>query len=126
MIGDNDGLKLQPVGGTETEERRSRRQIGVGLADAGTGVAQSNGAIQHRIQHHGGYPIQICNHNLLLADAIHRGMDRTPILPDSCAIIIDEAHKLPETARQMFGTLNRAMEEDSFFNCLWVEGLSSP
>ena len=24
--GDNDGLKLQPVGGTETEERRSRRR----------------------------------------------------------------------------------------------------
>ena len=58
----------------------------------------------------GGYPIQICNHNLLLADAIHRGMDRTPILPDSCAIIIDEAHKLPETARQMFGTTLEAQD----------------
>jgi len=46
---------------------------------------------------------QICNHNLLLADAIHRGTGRRPILSDSGAIIIDEAHKLPETARQMFG-----------------------
>ena len=46
---------------------------------------------------------QICNHNLLLADAIHRSSGRRPILPDACALVIDEAHKLPETARQMFG-----------------------
>ena len=49
------------------------------------------------------YIFQICNHNLLLADAIHRSHDRRPILPDSCCLILDEAHKLPETARQMFG-----------------------
>ena len=55
----------------------------------------------------GQYPFQICNHNLLLADAIHRGTGRQPILPDSLAIIIDEAHKLPETARQMFGVTLR-------------------
>ena len=54
------------------------------------------------------YPFQICNHNLLLADAIHRGTGRQPILPDSLAIIIDEAHKLPETARHMFGVTLRA------------------
>ena len=46
---------------------------------------------------------QICNHNLLLADAIHRGSGRRPILPETAALVIDEAHKLPETARQMFG-----------------------
>ncbi len=51
----------------------------------------------------GRYLVQICNHNLLLADAIHRGSGRKPILPDACALIVDEAHKLPETARQMFG-----------------------
>ena len=56
----------------------------------------------------GQYQFQICNHNLLLADAIHRGTGRKPILPDSRAIIIDEAHKLPETARQMFGVSLRA------------------
>ena len=56
----------------------------------------------------GQYPFQICNHNLLLADAIHRGTGRQPILPDSLAIIIDEAHKLPETARHMFGVTLRA------------------
>ena len=48
------------------------------------------------------YPFQICNHNFLIADAIHRGTGRRPILPENCAIVIDEAHKLPETARQMF------------------------
>lgn len=51
----------------------------------------------------GRYAIHVCNHNLLLADAIHRGSGRRPILPDSCAVVVDEAHKLPETARQMFG-----------------------
>ena len=51
----------------------------------------------------GRYLFQICNHNLLLADAIHRGSGRKPILQDACALIVDEAHKLPETARQMFG-----------------------
>ena len=51
----------------------------------------------------GRYLFQICNHNLLLADAIHRSSGRRPILPDTCALIVDEAHKLPETARQMFG-----------------------
>jgi len=56
----------------------------------------------------GQYPFQICNHNLLLADAIHRRTGRQPILPDSLAIIIDEAHKLPETARHMFGVTLRA------------------
>ena len=51
----------------------------------------------------GRYLFQICNHNLLLADAIHRGSGRRPILPDASALIVDEAHKLPDTARQMFG-----------------------
>lgn len=64
------------------------------------------------------YPFQICNHNLLLADAIHRGMGRTPILPDACAIIIDEAHKLPETARQMFGTTLEAQDIHTLIHSL--------
>ena len=49
------------------------------------------------------FPFQICNHNLLLADAIHRRTGKKPILPEHCALVIDEAHKLPDTARQMFG-----------------------
>jgi len=49
------------------------------------------------------FAFHICNHNLLLADAMQREAGQRPILPNSCAVIIDEAHKLPETARQMFG-----------------------
>lgn len=49
------------------------------------------------------YLFQVCNHNFLIADSIHRGREIAPLLPDCCAIIIDEAHKLPEAARQMFG-----------------------
>ena len=49
------------------------------------------------------YRFQICNHNLLLADASHRAGLKRPILPESCAVIIDEAHKLPEAAHTMFG-----------------------
>ena len=53
------------------------------------------------------YLFQICNHNLLLADAIHRGSGHRPILPDACAWVIDEAHKLPETARHAAGACPR-------------------
>ena len=64
---------------------------------------------------------QICNHNLLLADAIHRGTGRDPILPDACAVIIDEAHKLPDAARQMFGTILEAREIHSLIRSLHRE-----
>ena len=66
----------------------------------------------------GQYLFQICNHNLLLADAIHRSSGRKPILPNVCALIIDEAHKLPETARQMFGVTLEAEDLYSLANHL--------
>lgn len=46
---------------------------------------------------------QICNHNLLLANALHCARDQFPILQPSCAVIVDESHKLGEAARQMLG-----------------------
>lgn len=46
---------------------------------------------------------QICNHNLLMADAIHRRSGKRPILPEHSIVIVDEEHKLPEAAREMFG-----------------------
>jgi len=49
------------------------------------------------------YLFQICNHNLLLADAIHNRHGRRHILRPYCTLIVDEAHKLPAAARQMFG-----------------------
>lgn len=49
------------------------------------------------------YLFQICNHNLLIADAIHRTSGKPPIFPDYCALVMDESHKLPDVAREMFG-----------------------
>ena len=45
--------------------------------------------------------IQVCNHNYLLADAAHRQNGWKPLLKDYQALVIDEAHKLPETVRQL-------------------------
>ena len=47
--------------------------------------------------------LQICNHNYLLADTFHRREEYKPLLADYRALVVDEAHKLPEAARQMFG-----------------------
>ncbi|MCL2409380.1 MAG: ATP-dependent DNA helicase [Oscillospiraceae bacterium] len=52
-----------------------------------------------------GYDFQICNHNYLLADIIHRSKGIKPLLPDYQAIIIDEGHKFLDVARSMYGTL---------------------
>lgn len=67
------------------------------------------------------YLFQICNHNLLLADAIHRSSGRRPILPDTGALVVDEAHKLPETARQMFGVTLEAEDIRSLNHSLRAE-----
>ena len=69
----------------------------------------------------GQYTVQICNHTLLLADLIHRSQKKKSILPDSAAIIIDEAHKLPETARQMFGVTLNAQDFAELIRSLHVE-----
>ena len=45
--------------------------------------------------------IQVCNHNYLLADAFHRQNAWRPLLRDYQAVVIDEAHRLPEAAEQM-------------------------
>ncbi len=50
-----------------------------------------------------GIHFQICNHNYLLADASHRTKGYRPLLSDYRALVVDEAHKLPEAAGQMCG-----------------------
>lgn len=69
--------------------------------------------------------IQICNHNYLLADAIHRHDGYKPLLKNYEALIVDEAHKLPEAARQMYGErltgadlaeLCRLLEKEQYTN----------
>jgi len=74
--------------------------------------------------HTGRFLFHICNHNLLLADAIQYGSGRRPLLPRRAAIVIDEAHKLSEAAWQMFGitvcaddirALITVLKEEQFF-----------
>lgn len=61
--------------------------------------------------------IQICNHNYLLADASHRAKAYRPLLTDYRALIVDEAHQLPEAARQMYGkTLGNDEIKEICFN----------
>lgn len=64
---------------------------------------------------------QICNHNLLVADAIHRSQGKRPIFPEHSVIIVDEAHKLPEAAREMFGMTLTASDIQSMINQLRAE-----
>jgi len=51
----------------------------------------------------GGYDFQVCNHNYLLADILRRSRGEQPLIPDYQAVIIDEAHKFLDAARQMYG-----------------------
>ena len=69
--------------------------------------------------------LQICNHNYLLADAAHRQEGLRPLLNDYQALLVDEAHKLPETARQMYDRslawtdvqeLAKALEREQLFS----------
>lgn len=46
----------------------------------------------------------IVNHNLALADVLCQKSGKSRLFPEHCALIFDEAHKLPETARDMYGT----------------------
>lgn len=46
--------------------------------------------------------VQVCNHNFLLADAEHRLQGIRPLLKEHHILVVDEAHKLPEAARQMY------------------------
>lgn len=46
---------------------------------------------------------QIANHNLVLADVLSRKGGRNRLLPEHGILIFDEAHKLPDAARQMYG-----------------------
>lgn len=63
--------------------------------------------------------IQICNHNYFLADATHRNSGYRPLLKNYQILIIDEAHKLPEAAQQMYG--KRLEKEDIAEICMSLE-----
>lgn len=46
---------------------------------------------------------QITNHNYFLADILHRVNGKRPLLPHYQLVVIDEAHKFLQAARQMYG-----------------------
>jgi len=48
--------------------------------------------------------IQVCNHNYYLADVIRRRKGLSSLLPDHKVVVMDEAHKLMDAARQMYGS----------------------
>jgi ATP-dependent DNA helicase DinG len=47
--------------------------------------------------------IQVTNHNYYLADIFHRVKGKRPLLPHYQLVVIDEAHKFLQAARQMYG-----------------------
>ena len=70
----------------------------------------------------GEFAVQICNHNYLLADAIHRLRGLPPLLNDFGILVMDEAHKLPEAARQMTGQSFSLEDAEEFCAALSAEG----
>ena len=70
--------------------------------------------------------VQICNHNYLLADAAHRLQELRPLLNDYQALVIDEAHKLPEAARQMYEKSLSAEDLKELCNLLADDHCSRP
>ena len=48
--------------------------------------------------------IQVCNHNYLLADTLHRANRQQPLIPNYQMLVVDEAHKFLSAARTMYGT----------------------
>ena len=62
--------------------------------------------------------IQICNHNYLLANASHRLEERPLLLRQYQALVVDEAHKLPDAARQMYTETLSAQDTDDLCSLL--------
>ena len=62
--------------------------------------------------------IQICNHNYLLANASHRLEERPLLLRQYQALVVDEAHKLPDAARQMYTETLSAQDMDDLCGLL--------
>ena len=62
--------------------------------------------------------IQICNHNYLLANASHRLEERPLLLRQYQALVVDEAHRLPDAARQMYTETLSAQDLDDLCSLL--------
>lgn len=82
-----------------------RRRIGVpGRCEKACPFYESCGYLNYRkLAQSGAYDFQVCNHNYFLADVLHRASGQRPLISHYQAIVIDEAHKLADAARQMYG-----------------------
>jgi len=83
-----------------------KRKIGVsGRCDSKCPCYKSCRYLKH-MEHvqSSNHDFQVCNHNYLLADTIRRSKGQRPLIPHYQAVIIDEAHKFLQAARQMYGT----------------------
>lgn len=72
------------------------------------------------------YDFQIANHNLVLADILSQKGGRNRLLPQSGILIFDEAHKLLDAARQMYGMTFDAAELEQLVSSAYrsVGGIS--
>ncbi len=84
-----------------------------------------------RLIQSGEHDFQVCNHNYFLADVIRRSKRKAPLIPNYQAIIIDEAHKFLQAARQMYGVefgslaIPRVVEDIGCFTfCKGVSGMA--
>lgn len=69
--------------------------------------------------------IVIVNHHLLLADMVLREEGFGELLPGVDAVIVDEAHQLPETAVTFFGVSVSGRQLDSLASDCLAEGLQA-
>ena len=67
--------------------------------------------------------IVVVNHHLLLADMVLREEGFGELLPGADAVIVDEAHQLPETAVTFFGISVSARQLDNLLRDCTAEGL---
>lgn len=56
------------------------------------------------------FDLQIANHNFVMANVLNTKSGRKRLLPFYQAVIFDEAHKIADTARQMYGTFRSDLE----------------
>ena len=59
------------------------------------------------------FDFQIANHNFVMANVLNMKSKRKRLLPDHKAVIFDEAHKIADTARQMYGSFLSDLEVPS-------------
>lgn len=67
--------------------------------------------------------VVIVNHHLLLADMVLREEGFGQLLPGADAVIVDEAHQLPETAVNFFGVSVGSRQLEGLTSDLMAEGL---